>query len=213
MNLKILEKMLRMKKSIKLIKLIIEILMFVLFLLGITGYLIIKSNYQDNGMSSSKPKYIIILGAEIEGKPKRTIPGVILRDRLNVALKYRMKYPKAKIILSGLGKEAERRGLGSESETMEKYLISNGVPKNKLIIENKSQNTLQNLDYSKKKISPQNSRVTIITSDFHMARALTLAKKLKINAVGYSAHTTEISTEYNLFREIVAFWISLFFSW
>ena len=190
-----------------------KILVTFLFFLIIIGVFWIKSNFYNTGKNFSDPHYIIVLGAEIEGTKQKTIPGIILRDRLNLLIQYRKKYPKAKIILSGLGKEAKVRGIASEAETMKKYLLNHGINNHDLILEDKSENTYENLRNSQKKIPNKTSKVVIVTSDFHMSRALLIAKRLHLKATGISAHTSEVSTVKNFLREIIAIWYSFIFVW
>lgn len=115
-----------MLKFKSLMKLIIKIGTIIIVFLGGISYVNIQSHYYDKGLTSVPPRYVIVLGAEIEGVPGKTIPGVILRDRLNRALEYRTRYPNVKFILSGLGVEADTKKLGSEANTMKQYLVSRG---------------------------------------------------------------------------------------
>ena len=66
---------------------------------------------------------------------------------------------------------------------MSKYLQDRGVNKDRIIIEDKSRDTNENLKFSKEKIEEHSHKsideinVNIITTDFHAFRSSILAKK------------------------------------
>ena len=70
----------------------------------------------------------------------------------------------------------------TEAEFMAKYLEEHGINKDKIYIENKATNTIQNFEYSykiAKKIIENNSnyKIGLVTSDFHMKRTKFIAKE------------------------------------
>ena len=70
----------------------------------------------------------------------------MIKSRLNGALAYAKKNPKALIVLSG----GKGRGEDvSEADAMAKYLLSRGLDKRRMLIENRSTNTRENFLYSK----------------------------------------------------------------
>ena len=77
---------------------------------------------------------------------------------------------------------------------MKRYLVDNGVPENKIIKEDKSVNTYQNLAFSKKIIEEDcgdidKVNVAFSTTNYHIFRGYTIAKKLKFKVSGLSAKT------------------------
>ncbi|NRT75856.1 uncharacterized SAM-binding protein YcdF (DUF218 family) [Clostridium beijerinckii] len=66
---------------------------------------------------------------------------------------------------------------------MSEYLQAKGIEKNKIILEDKSRDTNENLKYSKEKIEEFSNKpisdikVKIVTTDFHAFRRSVLAKK------------------------------------
>lgn len=121
---------------------------------------------------SYKEDVVIVLGAGLKGD-KVSIP---LKLRLDKALKYHKKNPDAFIVVSG-GKGFQETV--TEAYAMEKYLIENGVDKGKIIKEEKSTSTKENLMYSKAKINSyfeKEYKVVVVTNNFHIFRSVKMAK-------------------------------------
>jgi uncharacterized SAM-binding protein YcdF (DUF218 family) len=128
-------------------------------------------------------RYIVILSCGIVPRTptgKDFIPGTILQSRLDAGLQLYLNPPKQnllpieqKIIISG--GDPTHNGI-TEAEVMADYLISRGVPKDDIIEERYSNNTIENISnvmhilkifgvlYSK------NHEMIIVTSEFHMKR-------------------------------------------
>ncbi|NRT34965.1 uncharacterized SAM-binding protein YcdF (DUF218 family) [Clostridium beijerinckii] len=121
--------------------------------------------------------YIIVLGA---GLDNGGVPNLILRERLDIAIKCMKENLAQYIVLSG-GQGTDEST--SEAQAMSEYLQAKGIEKNKIILEDKSRDTNENLKYSKEKIEEFSSKsisdikVKIVTTDFHAFRSSILAKK------------------------------------
>lgn len=121
--------------------------------------------------------YIIVLGA---GLDHGVVPNLILRERLDIAIKC-MKENLAKYIVLSGGQGTDESI--SEAQAMSEYLQAKGIEKNKIILEDKSRDTNENLKYSKEKIEEFSNKpisdikVKIVTTDFHAFRSSVLAKK------------------------------------
>ena len=130
-------------------------------------------------------EYEIILGAGLYGDK----PSPILQERLEEGLKYLELHPNTKVIVSG--------GQGSnepipESEAMKNFLVNKGINPNRIIEEDKSKSTFQNLEFSKKILEEKNAdkdEVLIVTSDFHLFRAKEIADYLHIKNEGLPSKT------------------------
>ena len=139
------------------------------------------------GYGKSKPEpgadYVIVLGARVRGE-KITAN---LARRLDAAYDYLAENPETQVILSG------GQGSGediSEAEAMKRYLEQKGVAPERMILEDKSINTDQNLSFSMEKMENPSSSVVIVSNDFHIFRALRLAKKKGLqNVQGLGAST------------------------
>ena len=137
--------------------------------------------------------YIIILGCSI--RPNGT-PTPLLQARIDRAIsfdneQYEKHKHRAKFVPSG-GQGSDE--IISEAECMKRYLVDNGVPENKIIKEDKSVNTYQNLAFSKKIIEEDcgdidKVNVAFSTTNYHIFRGYTIAQKLKFKVKGLSART------------------------
>lgn len=141
--------------------------------------------------------YIIVLGAQVyDSGPSR-----VLKYRLDKAVEYLEKNPDTVCIVSG--------GQGNnepfaEATGMKKYLGENGVAAERIIVEDKSKTTEQNIKNSMLSIS-KNSSVGVITNDFHLYRALQICKKAGLdNACGIAAGSTKLFLPNNMLREFFA---------
>lgn len=127
--------------------------------------------------------YAIILGAKVNGET----PSLSLRYRLESAVEYAKQYPNVKLVLSG--GQGKDEGI-SEAEAMYRYLVEQGVAKERLLLEDRSTSTYENLEFSQR-IIPTVTGVTIISSDYHLARARFLAKRLGWDSDVVAAKTPE----------------------
>lgn len=114
-------------------------------------------------------EYVIVLGCQIRG----TQITKSLKKRLDAAYDYAVANPDAILIVSG------GQGPGediSEAEAMYAYLTRRGLSQTRLIREDRSVNTDQNMRYSVEFIEDRTAKVGIVTSNFHVFRAKMLAK-------------------------------------
>ena len=140
--------------------------------------------------------YAIILGAKVNGE----IPSLSLRYRLESAVDYALQYPHVKLILSG--GQGKDEGI-SEAEAMYRYLKEHGIATERLVIEDQSTSTYENLQFSQA-IIPEVAGVTIISSDYHLARARFLARQLGWKSDVVVAKTPESIKAKVLIRERLA---------
>lgn len=139
--------------------------------------------------------YIIVLGALVYEDG----PSSILRARLNAAIEYMNDSPDTKCIVSGGQGDNEPF---SEAEGMKRYLVSNGIKESRIIMEDQSVNTVQNIVNSKKLIESEDAKVGIVTSNFHVYRAVKIAKKQGIeDACGIAGYVVPAFMPTNMFRE------------
>lgn len=137
--------------------------------------------------------YLIILGCAIR---RDGTPTPILRGRVDRALAFEREQfaatgRHAKFVPSG-GQGSDE--VISEAESMKRCLMEQGVPEEQILLEDKSVNTLQNMEFSKKVIEDDAgdlSKVNIAfsTTNYHVFRGYILAKKVGMAAKGLSART------------------------
>lgn len=128
-------------------------------------------------------------------------PSPALKERLNLAHQLYREGMVQYLILSG-GKGDD--GL-TEAEGMKRYLTDLGIPPDRLLLEDQSRNTAENIANSKKILVERNwKRIYLITHDYHMYRALLLAKKEGIDALPAPVHSRVLFIPYHKFRESLA---------
>lgn len=148
--------------------------------------------------SATEADYIIILGAKVNG----TRPSLSLKARLDTALVYLEKYENTKVIVSG-GK-GEDEGI-SEAECMFQYLVEHQVDEARIIQENRSTSTKENLEFSKALCDIKKDRIVLVTNDFHVFRSVRIAHKMGYEKVaGQSAPSLWYLVPTNYVREFMA---------
>ncbi|MBQ9156314.1 MAG: YdcF family protein [Eubacterium sp.] len=142
--------------------------------------------------------YIIVLGAFVT----RDGPKPVLLYRLLAAKEYLEGHPGTICILSGGQGKNEP---ASEASVMRDYLIRNGIEPSRLLLEDQSLNTRQNLIYSSKLIDPDHDHIGIVTNNFHLFRAIHLAKGVGIRHIsGIAAGSNPRFLPNNMLREFLA---------
>jgi uncharacterized SAM-binding protein YcdF (DUF218 family) len=146
--------------------------------------------------------YLIVLGSGIrrDGNVSAT-----LAERLNTAAGYLRAHPEARAIVSG-GKGCFEPF--AESQAMAAYLTARGTDANRIAEESRSRDTIENMRFSRRIIREQTGGdvpVAVLTSDFHLARALLLARRIGFaDAVGVAAPTPPLVRVDAYTREILA---------
>ncbi|SDY17315.1 YdcF family protein [Thermoactinomyces sp. DSM 45892] len=174
-------------------------LAFILLLLLIIGYFYLKvSQYDDTPTPSSHADAGVVLGAALwNGKPS---PALV--ERLEVAAKlYQDKKVEYVIVSGGLEKEGV-----TEALAMKEYLVQKKVPQERVLLEDQSSNTQQNLENTKKLLTgTQIDNIVIITHDYHMTRALQYAKQTGLNdSLIAPVHSEVLFMPYHKARESLA---------
>jgi uncharacterized SAM-binding protein YcdF (DUF218 family) len=142
--------------------------------------------------------YVVVLGSGLIGSQ---VPP-LLASRLNRARKVFDKENERggnpRIIVSG-GQGADEDV--SEARAMADYLIGAGVPEDRVILEDKSRNTRQNLLYSKELMN--GGRSVVVTNNFHVMRAALLARRVGLDAQVVGARTALYFVPSATIREFV----------
>ena len=118
----------------------------------------------------------IILGAAVwpGGKPSPTLRRRVLHG---VAL-FKSGQVSQLICSGGLGQHPP-----SEAEVMRQICLSEGVPEEAILLEDRSRTTLENLTLAMDLLAaPDTSRVLVVTDSYHKWRALMVARHLGLAA-------------------------------
>jgi uncharacterized SAM-binding protein YcdF (DUF218 family) len=150
--------------------------------------------------------FVVVLGSGL--RPDGGVPP-LLANRLErgrevwAALDRRAGDAKPMLIVSG-GKGDDERV--PEASAMASYLIARGFPADRLLLEDRSRNTEENLLFSKAimdELRP-GARATVVTSDFHAFRAALLARRLGIRGQVTGARVAGYYRPSAMLREFAA---------
>lgn len=141
---------------------------------------------------------VLVLGCKVNGEK----PSTILEERIDAAYDYLSKDEDAVCILSG-GKGIDE-GI-SEALCMYHGLTKRGIAKERLILEDASTSTKENMEYSKAICVEEGigNKVVIITSEFHEYRARLLAKEQGFTTYAYGASTNLLYFPTYFLREVL----------
>ena len=205
-----------MKNTI-IISIKISIIIFI-FLFCFVQYFIIKEYITDRKAVNENKKvdYVIILGARVKGEK----PAKSLMERIKAATEYLKENPEVKVIATG-GK-GKNEGI-AEGVAIKRELLKNGISEDRIILEDKSKNTVENFRFSLEKIrnsengknknSENNGnrkiKVLIVTNDYHIFRSKNIARKVGFDNKDYEiyglpAKTPLISIPQSYFREFLS---------
>ncbi|MBQ6372457.1 MAG: YdcF family protein [Oscillospiraceae bacterium] len=135
--------------------------------------------------SDCERKYLIVLGAEVIGsKPSRS-----LCYRIEAAKRYLEQYPESTAIVSGGRGEHEDI---SEASCMFEQLCAAGMSPERMIREETSSSTVENLAFSFDIIrslgdEPDGS-TAILSSSYHLCRAKKIARSMNVCAAGVACY-------------------------
>lgn len=123
------------------------------------------------------PEVMVIFGCQV----RKDGPSILLRDRLDTALAYLEQHPETRVVVSGGRGDDEHQ---SEAEAMYDYLTAHGVNGEKILMEDRSRNTQQNIrntlalleggPFWDAEVTPDQCRYVLVSSDFHLTRILML---------------------------------------
>ena len=112
----------------------------------------------------------------------------VYRERINHAISlYEDGFVDYIILTGGFGEGSYK----SDSQVAKEYALSQGIPEERLLIEEKSTITEENLEFSKEVMEENDLETAIIVSDpLHMKRAMLMAEDYGINAVSSPTTTS-----------------------
>ncbi len=166
----------------------LRVILIVMLCAGIVAFGIIEVPIVRAAKTDVNPgaDYLVVLGAGLYG----TTPSLILVSRLNAALDYLTEFPDATVIVAG------GQGPGediTEAEAMRVWLTGKGIDPSRIVKEDKSTSTVENLSNSFSILrarggNPANG-IAIVSSNFHLYRAKLIAKSLGASPVGVAGTT------------------------
>lgn len=175
----------------------------VLYVPFITACYAFYSLYYIRCVDISKADYIVIHGARI----RQDHPSPILQKRIEKAMElFKNQNEHPYLIASG--------GLGhdeafSEAYVIKKYLIDHGIPPDKILMEDKSTTTYENLLFSRQLIAHMRPNADyyciFVTNNYHVLRTAIWAKRVGINGDSIGCKTAGYYMPAAAIRESIAF--------
>ncbi len=149
----------------------------------LAGFLTIRMAAHINNPPET-PCTAVVLGCKVKG----TEPSLMLKRRLEAAQSYLEANPETMCIVSG------GQGAGediTEAEAMKRYLTGSGIDSSRIILEDSSVNTRENIEFSKAVLEENGlgEDIVIITDGFHQYRASLIAEKIGLEAYSVSCYT------------------------
>ena len=158
--------------------------------------------------ASSDTKYVIILGGGIDknGQLPQTV-----QKRIELAADYLLENKNALAVATG----GTLYHLPPEAPAMKNYLISLGIEADRILIDDKALDTIQNFQNSCQVLSDHEnlpksaileSKILVVTSFFHLARAQRLARRMGFKHItGLGSPTAAIKLLDSYSREICSY--------
>ncbi len=142
---------------------------------------------------------VVVLGCQVRGET----PSTMLAQRCDAALEVLEELPDALCVVSG----GQGRGENiSEAEAMRRYLVDKGVPNERILLEDRSASTEENIAFSTEILEERGiDRVIIATNEFHQYRAELYARKNGLTA----GHHSNSTPPHNLLNYWVREWAAL----
>ena len=148
--------------------------------------------------------YIVVLGAGVRG----TVPSMSLQERIDAAYDYLTVNPNSTAVLSGGQGKGEDI---TEAACMYRELTQMGIDGSRLLLEETSTSTIENLMFSLDVIETQTgtrpTTIGIVSSEYHIFRAKLFAKSLGLDPIGIPGKVSWFPLCLNYYpREVIAVW-------
>lgn len=148
--------------------------------------------------------YIVVLGAKVNTGG----PSASLQERIETARDYLISHPDTLCIVSG--------GQGSdepipEATCMYEHLVQAGISPDRIIKEDRSTSTWENLNFSldliEEKTGSRPTTLGVVSSEYHLFRVGLQAKEYGLEVIGIPARTGSFDRWLHYFvREIAGVW-------
>lgn len=167
----------------------------------VTGGLIV---YAGRGSAEANCDYIVVLGAQVN----QDGPSLSLQERIDTAYEYLSKHPETLAVLSGGKGDNEHI---SEALSMYQSLTARGIDPHRLIMEDRSTSTWENLSFSldliRERTGSRPGTIGVVSSEYHLYRAGLQAGEHGLTIVGIPAKTKGFGRYlYYFTREIAGVW-------
>lgn len=175
----------------------VVVVLVVLAVVGLSSFLAVRGSQNTADFTEDA---VIVLGAAVHGSELSPT----LQGRLDTALAYHQRNPKALIVVTG------GQGIQEdlpEAVAMAAYLESKGVPAPQILLEDRATSTEENFQYSRALLDarlPPGYRVVFVTDEFHVYRAGRIAAAQGLDATFCARATPWYFWAPNFLREDLA---------
>lgn len=148
--------------------------LFILAYAGLFGYQL----WLEYSIPVPRPSQaMIVLGAQVspDGEPSRQ-----LLLRLEAALKEYQRTPLTIVVCGAKGIDEP----ATEASVMRDWLVKSGVNPGHILMDADSFNTQENIRGAQRLLPSDTKKVLIITSDYHLPRAMAIARDLNLDPSG-----------------------------
>lgn len=177
----------------------IQRLPIILFILAAV-YFFAVSILSSQGKRKPSPgaDYLIILGAHVNG----FVPSKALMSRIMAAYDYLKDNPQTKAVLTG----GKGRGENiTEAFCMKQEFLKLGIEETRLLLEEQSTTTEENILFAKKLIDKERVQVIIVTNEFHTLRGKKISMKTGFtNVETLSSASSKIMKLHYYTRELLS---------
>ncbi|MBB4196529.1 hypothetical protein CCR94_09935 [Rhodoblastus sphagnicola] len=144
------------------------------------------------------PDGIIVLGGAVDERISLARGQVQLNEaaeRMTAGVALARAFPKAKLVFSG-GSGALLAPGAPESDVARKFWRELGIPDSQMMFEDRSRNTFENALFTRDLIHPgAGERWLLVTSAWHMPRAMGVFRALGMNPVAYPVDFRTFGTD------------------
>ena len=177
--------------------------MLLLWAVSVLVFWFVLARSASDVATQEAPAAIVVLGS---GAPNGQ-PSPTLRARLDAALVQAAAFPGVPVVVSG---GVDFRGTQSEAQVMGDYLRAHGVSPERIVQEERSTSTDENLRFSQPLLAGRgvgvDAPVRLVTSDFHTVRARWIARRAGYTRVQAVGAPTPLYVRFNAWlREYFAF--------
>ena len=154
-----------------------------ILLIGTVLFSLLEVRIVSYSMKQPEPgaDYVILLGSGVT----ETGPSIDFMARIKAAEKYLKENPESMVIVTGAQGSNEPV---SEASAAIEQLVSMGIDSDRIILEDQSYTTLQNLQNSRKLIEKESRNaedcsIVIVSSAFHLYRARYIAEQIGFRSI------------------------------
>ena len=140
---------------------------------------------------------LVVLGAQVYSDGSLSPQ---LELRMEAALEAYRKKPCLIVTCGAQGKNEP----GPEGKIMRQWLLEQGVPPGDTAADTESRDTRQNLRNALLLLPEGTEKITVVTSDYHLPRALQIARDMGLKADGIGSPCKPEFWVKNHFREVLA---------